>query len=56
MLHYLHYGLAGVLAFAAIKFIIDEWLTIHPLAAVAITVLLIGAAVLASFRAQAPVR
>jgi tellurite resistance protein TerC len=49
-LRYLHYGLAGVLAFAGIKIIIDEWVTIHPLAAVGITVLLIGGAVWASLR------
>jgi tellurite resistance protein TerC len=49
-LRYLHYGLAGVLAFAAIKIIMEDWVSIHPLAAVGITVLLIGAAVWASWR------
>lgn len=52
-LRYLHYGLAGVLAFAGIKIIIDEWVTIHPLAAVGITTLLIGSAVWASMRGTA---
>lgn len=49
-LRYLHYGLAGVLALAAVKIIIEEWLTIHPLAAVGVTALLIGGAVWASMR------
>ena len=49
-LRYLHYGLAGVLAFAAVKIIIEEWLPIHPLAAVGITALLIGGTVWASMR------
>ena len=47
-LRYLHYGLAGVLAFAAIKMILDNWVHIHPLVAVAITAALIAAAVWAS--------
>jgi tellurite resistance protein TerC len=47
-LRYLHYGLAGVLAFAAVKIIVDEWVHIHPMAAVAITAVLIGASVWAS--------
>jgi tellurite resistance protein TerC len=49
-LRYLHYGLAGVLAFAGIKIIIDDWVKIQPLAAVGITALLIGGAVWASSR------
>ena len=47
-LRYLHFGLAGVLAFAGIKIIVDEWVPIHPLVAVGITFLLIGGAVWAS--------
>ena len=49
-LRYLHYGLAGVLAFAAVKIIIEKWLPIHPLAAVGITAVLIGCTVWASMR------
>ncbi len=51
-LRYLHYGLAGVLAFAAVKMIIDPWIHLHPLLAVGITAALIGAAVWASLRAR----
>jgi len=47
-LHYLHYGLAGVLAFAAVKISVDRWLHIHPLVAVAITAAMIGGAAWAS--------
>ena len=47
-LRYLHYGLAGVLAFAGIKMILPERLEIPPLASVAIIVVIIGGSVLAS--------
>ncbi len=44
-LEYLHYGLAGVLAFAAVKMIIEPWFDIPPLVSVGIIVVIIGAAV-----------
>lgn len=50
-LRYLHYGLAGVLAFAAIKLIGAEWFHVPPLASVAIIAAMIAAAVWASLRA-----
>lgn len=50
-LRYLHYGLAGVLAFAALKMVVDEWLHIPPLVAIAVIVLLLGSAVGASLAA-----
>jgi tellurite resistance protein TerC len=53
-LRYLHYGLAGVLAFAAFKMVLDRWVHIHPLAAVGITAAMIGGAVWASLRGGKP--
>ena len=47
-LRHLHYGLAAVLAFAAIKMLLPESVEIPPLASVAIIVALIGGAVGAS--------
>jgi tellurite resistance protein TerC len=44
-LRYLHYGLAAVLAFAALKIISDEWLPISPLLSIAIVVAVIGISV-----------
>ena len=47
-LQYLHYGLAAVLAFAAIKLVLPEHLHIPPWASVLIIVAMIGAAIVAS--------
>lgn len=48
-LRYLHHGLAGVLAFAAVKMgVPEEWLHIPPLISVGVIVVLIGASVAAS--------
>lgn len=47
-LKYLHYGLAGVLAFAGIKLILSAWIHIPALISVAITLALITTAILAS--------
>jgi tellurite resistance protein TerC len=47
-LHYLHYGLAVVLAFAGVKLMLGEWLAIPPLASAAAIVVTIGIAVGAS--------
>ena len=51
-LRYLHYGLAGVLAFAGLKLIADEWIHVPPLLSVGIIGALIGTAALASVRAR----
>ncbi|MDQ3331370.1 MAG: TerC/Alx family metal homeostasis membrane protein [Planctomycetota bacterium] len=52
-LRYLHYGLAAVLAFAGAKILAAKGdLTIEPLASVAVIVLLIGVAVVASLLAN----
>lgn len=45
---YLHYGLAGVLAFAGLKLIFEEWLSIHPLLSVGIIIVIITASIAAS--------
>ena len=47
-LQYLHYGLAAVLAFAAIKLVLPHELHIPPWASVLIIVFMIGAAIVAS--------
>lgn len=49
-LEYLHYGLAGVLAFAALKILANQWIHLPPLVSVAIIVVIIGAAVWASLQ------
>jgi tellurite resistance protein TerC len=49
-LEYLHYGLAGVLAFAAFKILANEWVHLPALISVGIIVVIIGAAVWASLR------
>lgn len=46
--HYLHYGLAGVLAFAALKLIAHRWVDVPPLVSVGIILALIGASIVAS--------
>jgi tellurite resistance protein TerC len=51
-LRYLHYGLAGVLAFAGLKMVLEPWLHVSPLLSVGIIVALIGVAVWASLRAR----
>jgi tellurite resistance protein TerC len=51
-MRYLHYGLAGVLAFAALKMVTTEWVDVPPLLSVGIIVLMIGAATWASVRAR----
>ncbi|WP_164017830.1 TerC/Alx family metal homeostasis membrane protein [Pyxidicoccus trucidator] len=51
-LRYLHYGLAGVLAFAGLKMVLEPWLHVTPLLSVAIIVTLIGASVVASVHAK----
>ncbi|WP_224368433.1 TerC/Alx family metal homeostasis membrane protein [Hyalangium versicolor] len=53
-LRYLHYGLAGVLAFAGLKMVIpDSWVHVPPLVSVGVIIVCIGAAVIASLRARA---
>ena len=47
---YLHYGLAGVLAFAGIKLIFEEWLHIPPLLSVVLIIAIISASIIASRR------
>ncbi len=51
-LRYLHYGLAGVLAFAGLKMVLEPWIHIPPLLSVGIIVVLIAASVGASVRAR----
>jgi tellurite resistance protein TerC len=41
-LRFLHFGLAAVLAFAALKMLADRWLEIDPLAALAVILTLLG--------------
>jgi tellurite resistance protein TerC len=47
-LKYLHYGLAAVLAFAGGKMLAASWVTITPIASVAVIAVMIGASVVAS--------
>lgn len=51
-LPYLHYGLAAVLAFAAVKIAAHDWVRIPPLVSIAILIGLIGGAVWASLYAR----
>ncbi|MFP2961326.1 TerC/Alx family metal homeostasis membrane protein [Myxococcus sp. 1LA] len=51
-LRYLHYGLAGVLAFAGLKMVLEPWLHVPPMTSVLIIVTLITVAVWASQRAR----
>ncbi|NMO22649.1 TerC/Alx family metal homeostasis membrane protein [Pyxidicoccus fallax] len=51
-LRYLHYGLAGVLAFAGLKMVLEPWLHVPPLTSVAIIAVLIIGSVWASRRVQ----
>jgi tellurite resistance protein TerC len=50
-LRFLHYGLAAILGFAAIKITLSSWIHIHPLLSVVIIVVLIGRSVVASLLA-----
>jgi tellurite resistance protein TerC len=47
---YLHYGLAGVLAFAALKILTQEWFHVPPLISTGIIVVLIGGSIWASLK------
>ena len=47
-LRYLHYGMAAVLLFAAVKMLLADWLTIGPLLSLAVIAGLLGATVAAS--------
>ena len=49
-LKYLHYGLAGVLGFAGVKLIIDQWVHLPPLVSIGIIVAVLGTAVWVSLR------
>lgn len=51
-MRYLHYGLAGVLAFAALKTTADRWLAVPPLLSVAVISATIGSAVATSLHAR----
>ncbi|HEX8538369.1 MAG TPA: TerC/Alx family metal homeostasis membrane protein, partial [Cystobacter sp.] len=51
-LRYLRFGLAAVLAFAALKMILSEWIEVPPLPSVAVIVVCIGTAVGFSLRAR----
>lgn len=51
-LRYLHYGLAGVLAFAGLKMVLEPWIHVPPLLSVAIIIGLIVPAVWFSQRAR----
>jgi tellurite resistance protein TerC len=53
-LAYLHYGVAAVLACAGLKMLLSRWVEIPPLLSVGAIVMLVGAAVWASLRAQIP--
>ncbi|HZI14930.1 MAG TPA: TerC/Alx family metal homeostasis membrane protein [Myxococcus sp.] len=50
-LRYLHYGLAGVLAFAGLKMVLEPWIHVPPLLSVGIILALIVPAVVISQRA-----
>ena len=49
-LRYLHYGLAAVLAFAALKILGERWVDVPPLASIGIVAALVGGAVWASLK------
>jgi tellurite resistance protein TerC len=48
-LRFLHYGLAAVLAFAALKMLSAPWLTIGPLLSLAVIITILGSTVILSF-------
>ncbi len=47
-MRYLHYGMAGILAFAGVKIILSKWLHISPIVSVAAILILVAAATAAS--------
>ncbi len=47
-LRFLHYGLAAVLAFAALKMLLADWIDVSPLISLAIIALLLGVTIAAS--------
>jgi len=47
-MRYLHYGLAGILAFAGVKITLSKWMHISPVISVAIILVLVGGATAAS--------
>jgi tellurite resistance protein TerC len=49
-MHYLHYGLSIVLAFAGLKLLVDPWIHTPPLLSVAFTIVVISATIWASLR------
>lgn len=51
-LRYLHYGLAAVLAFAALKMIASHWIEIGPLLSLGVIVVLLGITITASLMAK----
>jgi len=51
-LKHLHYGLAAVLAFAAIKMVLSRWVELQPLVSVGIIAMCIGASVWASLHSR----
>jgi tellurite resistance protein TerC len=53
-LRFLHYGLAAVLAFAALKMLAAHWLEIGPLLSLAIILLLLGVTVALSLALPPP--
>ena len=53
-LRYLHYGLATVLIFAALKMLLADWLTISPLLSIAIIAALLGLTITASLTKPNP--
>ncbi|GAA5480839.1 TerC/Alx family metal homeostasis membrane protein [Haloferula sargassicola] len=55
-MRYLHYGLAAVLAFAAVKIVAHPWFDIPPLVSLGVIVAIIGVAVVASLRARVGLR
>ena len=50
-LRYVHFGLAAVLAFAAIKMLIADWIEIGPLVSLAVIAVLLGVTIGASLKA-----
>lgn len=47
-MRYLHYGMAGILAFAGVKITLSKWVHISPIISVAIILILVGGATAAS--------
>lgn len=53
-LKYLHFGLAGVLFFAAAKMLVADWLDIGPLASLAVIIGILGLTIIASVAVKSP--